>query len=232
MKCIGKGNTAEVFEYAGNKALKLFYMNYPKFAVIREYQNATFVMKQNIPSPKVYEMMEWDHRYGILYERLYGKSMLEEIFAGGNIDELLPQMIQLHQLILSHESKEMISYKSFLHSIAYDHQDLMDKIDHLPDGDFLLHGDFHPGNVWMNVDGSIYVIDFMNVCRGPKEYDIARSYYLIGEARLPEDTPGLAKVKKMCRILANVYLKEMGYTFLEIEPYYEIIKAIREMNLE
>lgn len=45
----------------------------------------------------------------------------------------------------------------------------------------MVHGDFHPLNVFLEEDGGLKVIDFMNMMRSPAEYDIARTYFLIGE---------------------------------------------------
>lgn len=44
-------------------------------------------------------------------------------------------------------------------------KELLEMIDNLADGNALCHGDFHPGNIQMS-EGNIYVIDFMNVCKG------------------------------------------------------------------
>ena len=59
---LGKGNTAEVFEYGEGKVCKLFFAGYPKEAVEREYRNATEVQRLGLPVPKVYETVVLDVR--------------------------------------------------------------------------------------------------------------------------------------------------------------------------
>ena len=39
MKIIGVGNTAEVMEFGKDKVCKLFYEDYPSFAIKREYKS-------------------------------------------------------------------------------------------------------------------------------------------------------------------------------------------------
>ena len=69
----------------------------------------------------------------------------------------------------------------------------------------------------------------MNVCRGPKEYDVARTYVL-----LTENNPEAKAVGKN-------YLELMEMSFLQIEPFLGAIQFCRrkeklqekkEMNME
>lgn len=64
---MGKGNTAEVFEYGEGKVCKLFHEAYPKEYVKLEFQNAQIMNKMPLPVPKVYEITERDNRTGIIY---------------------------------------------------------------------------------------------------------------------------------------------------------------------
>jgi len=72
--------------------------------------------------------------------------------------------------------------------------------------------------------GSIKVIDFMNLCRGPKEYDIARTFYLIGYSKLPKEITNANKLQAMREKFANDYLKEMSMDIQDIKPYLSIIE--------
>ena len=63
----------------------------------------------------------------------------------------------------------------------------------LPDGDRLLHGDFHPGNVLVASD-RISVIDWVNATRGVPEADHARTLLLLGWSALPPDAPAALRV--------------------------------------
>ncbi len=50
----------------------------------------------------------------------------------------------------------------------------------LPDGNALLHGDFHPGNVMWSRDGP-WIIDWIDAGQGDPVADVARSLVLFGE---------------------------------------------------
>lgn len=104
------------------------------------------------------------------------------------------------------------------------------KIDALPDGDCLCHGDYHPGNVWINENGEVQAIDFMNICFGPREYDIARTHFLITQGGMPE---GLAEeqenyIRQMQQILGKEYLKLMRVEKDDLEKYLDVIAICRK----
>lgn len=84
---------------------------------------------------------------------------------------------------------------------------LRGEIEALPDGDRLLHGDLHPGNIILDERGEPHIIDFMNVCCGPALYDIARTYFLTG---------------------AKSYLTHMHATKNQIEPFLAVLRKARE----
>lgn len=79
----------------------------------------------------------------------------------------------------------------------------------------VVHGDFHPLNVFVEEDGDLKVIDFMNMRRSPAEYDIARTYFLIGAVSAE---------------FAEAYLSVMGYTADEISDYVELVKLYRKLE--
>ena len=127
---------------------------------------------------------------------------------------------QLHDIIEQTvvEKVSTTKNKDFLRIFARDKKDFLEKIDALPDGNNVLHGDFHPDNLMLGKDNELYLIDMMNVCKGPAEYDIARTYFLLGSNRQ----------------IQQDYLKLMETDFESIKPFHEIISLLRnrEMGLE
>ena len=65
----------------------------------------------------------------------------------------------------------------------------------------------------MKEDGTPVIIDFMNVCRGPALYDVARTYFLIGQVE---------------EHLAEAYLQKMCVEDEDIAKYLEVIEFCRE----
>lgn len=232
MLVIGRGNTAEVVEIDNQKVFKLFYEGYLYSAVEKEYKNAKLMQKMNLPIPKVYEIVNWGKRIGIVYDRLYGQSIMEELFKGGDIDFLLSKITDLHKEILRCHTSDGMSYKEFLYSCIEKKKefnlDLYNEIADLPDGDYLCHGDYHPGNIWMDTSGKVLAIDFMNVCHGPWQYDVDRSYVLISEGDIAQAVLNREEILYMQKQLADMYLGKMQVSYNEISKYISIIQQCRK----
>ena len=124
--------------------------------------------------------------------------------------------MQIQKEWLTACSDAVLSYKVFLKELTKGkektHATLSKEIEALPEGDVLLHGDFHPGNVLLTPDNRTVVIDFMNVCCGPALYDIARTYFLLREKD---------------EAFGNVYLAKMEVSEEEIEMFYRVIEKCR-----
>ena len=75
-RLISQGETAEVYDYADGKVLKLFKEGIPHSWAEYEY-NIAFVISNLIDfAPKVYEIMTIEDRKGIVYEKAKGNSMV------------------------------------------------------------------------------------------------------------------------------------------------------------
>lgn len=236
MKVLGKGNTAEVIEQDNGKVCKLFYEGYPYSAIKREYNNAKLMQTMDIPMPEVYEIVNVGVRSGIIYEKLEGQSLLEKLLQDGDVNFLVNQMVDLHKEILEHRTCEVMSYKEFLKLCIGKktklNVDIYDEIERLPEGDYLCHGDYHPGNVWIDEKGRVLTIDFMNVCCGPWQYDVARTCVLISEGDVPNELPDREKILYMQKQLSEMYLNKLRVSYDEISEYASIIQKCRKYELE
>ncbi len=217
---LGKGNTAEVFEYKDGKVCKLFFEGYPHEYVGLEFRNANEMYRNRISVSKPFQMVRIENREGIIYEKIEGKTLLNIITENkedADIDAILDMFVHLHLDILAHHSKSVLSYKEYLIAILKNkkvtNQMVFDKVIALPDDDYLLHGDFHPDNILVKPDETPVVIDFMNVCHGPVLYDITRTYFLIKEYNVH---------------LANRYLKKIGVLENDISKFLSIIEFCRK----
>lgn len=236
MRVLGKGNTAEVIEQDNSKVCKLFFEGYPHSAIEREYNNARLMQTTNIPMPEIYEIVNVGARAGIIYGRLHGQSMLEKLLQDEDVNFLFNQIVDLHKKILGYNTCEVMSYKEFLQLCIGEktnrNVDIYNEIEGLPEGNYLCHGDYHPGNIWVDVNGKLSVIDFMNVCHGPWQYDVARTYVLISEGDVPQEIPNREKIIYMQKQLGEMYLKKLDVLYNEISKYVSIIKKCREYELQ
>lgn len=223
MKIIGKGNTAEVFDIGDGKILKLFIEGYPKEPVEREFSNAKIMEKFCLPVPFCFELTEKNGRYGIVYEKVSGVDLYSYITRTGQVQKGLEILVGLQKQILNKECVDLISYKDFIKLVIGDRDpSVLEKIEKLPDGNNICHGDFHPFNILVDDEGNSRVIDFMNLCRGPKLYDIARSYYLMrGDGPVnPDIVP-----------LLQAYLKCHGVEESDLESYFEVISICHKWEM-
>lgn len=236
MKVLGKGNTAEVIEQDNGKVCKLFYEGYPYSAIEREYNNAKLVQTMDIPMPEVYEIVHVGLRTGIIYEKLEGQSLLGKLLQDGKVNFLVDRMVDLHKEILKHHTCEAMPYKEFLKLCIGKktklNVDIYNEIEGLPEGGYLCHGDYHPGNVWMDTNERVLAIDFMNVCCGPWQYDVARTYVLISEGDVPHELPDREKIIYMQKQLSAMYLNKLHVSYDEISEYVSIIQKCRKYELK
>lgn len=231
---IGSGRTAEVYSWEPGKVLKLFLAGYPKTAVEREFHLAQVLNPMNFPKPKAYEILSWQERLGIVYDHIQGEDLLGWVLRTMDVEACATLMADLHRLILQNSSEELPSYKDFLRwgvdkvtSFSPQERDhALQQLEMLPEGHHLCHGDFHPGNVLIHEEKSV-VLDFMNVCRGPILYDIARTVYLVQYTAMPDSNSESAEIKQFRENLANLYIHNMGVLREQLAPYLTVIHWAR-----
>ena len=154
-------------------------------------------------------------------EQIKGRNFAELLLNEHTFAKAMEQFVSLHREWNKEASSEVISYKDWMKATLENKDnvsELLKKINQLPEGNTLCHGDFHPYNILVTAENKPIVIDFANVCKAPKEYDIARTYFLMEEAGAKQ--------------LAEVYLEKMKISFEEIKEYYEITAQLRSFELE
>ena len=144
----------------------------------------------------------------------------------------------MHRRVLTQRLPDAIDFRSIL-AMNIEHTDQLDgqrkaklyaMLDSLPGGDHFLHGDFHFGNILV-AGQEFYIIDYMNVCKGHKHGDIARSVYLIEMTPVPEETPDKEAFLQLKRQATDFYLKEMGVSREVLLPWLKVIAAARLSEL-
>src|SRR5688500_10859633 len=74
---LARGRTAEIFAWDGGHVIKLFLSGCPPENVAYEAGIARKVHASGLPVPSVKAIVEHSHRYGIIYERVDGVSLLQ-----------------------------------------------------------------------------------------------------------------------------------------------------------
>lgn len=213
---IAEGNTAEIFEYEENKIIKLYKKNFPKEAVLKEFSNTLRINRLGLPSPKAFRIFFQAEKYAAIYEKIDGKPLDQLTDEFSKTEEII-KSFELQKKINSIQTEDFDSYKNFLFSYIKEKNnpenfEIIRKIKHLPDGNHLCHGDFHPQNILIEKDGSLCPIDFMNTTTGPVEFDIAWTYRNIE--------------KFISKDFAEKYLNKMNVSFESIKPFLEVIMTL------
>lgn len=184
---IAEGRTAEVYAWGDGQVLKLYQTWCPPQWIGNEARVARALVAAGIPTPAAGEIIDIEGRRGLVYERIYGRSLLAEMNARPwrllqNAHTLAELQAQVHSLQLA----ELPSYKQSLASCiqraAHLPADLREKalarLEALPEGESVCHADFHPGNVLLTTHGPI-IIDWMTAARGNPWADVARTSLIL-----------------------------------------------------
>jgi len=180
---VGRGSQAAVY-VKGEYAVKLYREGYPKRNVFSEAYIMANLECMNFPSPKVYEVLFVNGRYGLRMDRVKGKIMSEELSDPAKFEGVMDALVDLQCRFQTYDKTGWApDLKQRLHD-DLDRNDrlstvlkkkLMEELGKLPDGKALCHCDFHAGNVFS--DGEEFtIIDLLQICRGDPAADAACSY--------------------------------------------------------
>jgi uncharacterized protein (TIGR02172 family) len=234
-----QGRTAEIFSWNDDHVLKLYFDWCPSNWVEYESRIAHAVHDAGIPTPAAGEIVEINGRRGLIYERVEGISMLQDLNSHPwtllrHARSLAELQIKIHRQSIP----GMPSYKEHLqHAIGttpYLSEVLRDKYLHrlesLPDEKTLCHGDFHPGNILITRNGPV-VIDWMTACSGCQWADVARTSLLLtigpkGAANLVSPLLRFA-IRFFHRMYLNRYLEAVPGKGNELKLWAPVIAAAR-----
>ncbi|MFS0726627.1 aminoglycoside phosphotransferase family protein [Paenibacillus sp. 1P07SE] len=231
---IGEGNTATVYAWKTDQVLKLYRAGYPEDAVAREYDNAKAIRELNFAKPKVHEKIVVEGRQGIVYDRVDGESLQAWALRTGDLTGCAAYLADVHKALQEQPVSGVPYYKDFLRwgigedSVASraERERALRLLEQLGVGDTLCHGDLHPGNILLTQDGPV-VIDFLNVCRGDRRYDIARSVYLMQYTPYSAAAPDHDEMVQLKTRLTDLYLEAMGVSREELSDYLAVIRVAR-----
>jgi uncharacterized protein (TIGR02172 family) len=238
-KPIAEGRTAEVYEWQEGTILKLYHTWCPSYWVEYESKVAHAVVAAGIPTPAAGELVEVNGRRGIIFERVTGISMLQDMNARPwhvfkHARSLAALQARINQLTIPglNSCKEGLA-----HAIAYAphleepwREKILDLLASLPDGDKVCHGDFHPGNIMLTEKGAV-VIDWMTVSMGNPLADFARTSMLLTvgpKGAGNQISPVVANfIKLFYQSYARHYLQRMPDTNNERDKWLAVIAAAR-----
>lgn len=179
---------------------------------------------------KVFNMVIYKGRYGIIYEQVVGhdmiKEMLKKIYKVKSYAKSLAALhFKIHEVKI--EALKSVREKLYANIDATTALSNLEKdkikayTDTLPDDNRLCHFDFHPGNVMLQEESSI-VIDWMTACSGNPNADVARTYLLLKFGELQH-------VNFLVKKVAHVFEKYIGKIYLEA---YKSLTGVSDYEIE
>ena len=217
MKIIGRGNTADIYEIDDNRILKLYKKGIPKEIIEIEFNN-TKVAKSLIDIvPRPFETVVVNDRNGAIYEKINGKSMLDDVVSSVLTTKKQAKLIAHYHFNMQKEiTVHLVTVKEKLKDDIHSVTELTDKekekvlqlLEELPNGNTLCHFDFHPGNIIIRNKLPI-IIDWMTLRVGDKCADVARTGILLRFGGIPHAPWVILKIISLLKNkLYRCYMKE------------------------
>ncbi len=178
--------TDQVVTRDKDTVLKIFGSSYKVSAVLNEAMNEARAAETGLPVARVLEVLKVRDQWCIRREWVEGKT-LAETMAGDkkNLVRYLKEFVAIQCEIFSKTSERMgnladkldkqISASDLPKETRYD---LHMRLQSMPRGKALCHGDFNPTNVIITPKGEWRVIDWSHVRLGDPLADVARTYLL------------------------------------------------------
>ena len=198
----GEGGFGESYNHVSDQdiMLKLYIASRPQELAVQEYERAAAVCAMGIASPRPLEVVEYEGRSGIIFERLKEKKSFSRLVADDpqHLEEYIAEFARAAREFHSTpcnkavfgSQKELI-YKAIENCsvIPAEHKEAFLKaVSGLPDASTCLHGDFHIGNA-VRSQGRTYFIDLGDFAYGDPRLDIAEfklPVFLMNDARTQE----------------------------------------------
>ena len=197
---IAEGREAEIFAWQDGAVLRLLRSRNGQRQIEWEAQAMRAAAEAGVSVPAVQGATTVQERPGLIMERIDGADMLTMIgqrpwLLLGAARDFGEIHAQLHETAAP---SDLPALKAKLKS-RIESSDLVPKplaefaiarLEELPDGDRLCHGDFHPGNIiWR--EGRPVIIDWTNVTRGDPAADYARTDLML---RMGDPPPGSSRL--------------------------------------
>jgi uncharacterized protein (TIGR02172 family) len=240
-RLLGKGRTAEIYAWGDGQILKLFHDFVPEGWIQHEAHVGRIVMEAGLNAPNIGSLIKVDGRRGLLYERVNGPTMLSILTKQPwRLFELARHFAAIHAQVHQSSGAQLPSQRVQLRRTIERLPQLSEavkarifrRLENLPDGKTLCHGDYHPDNILMAARGPV-VIDWTTANCGNPVADVARTALLFLGGSLP---PGMETTQRFMteslrHLFYRLYLREYRryrpVSDIEIQIWLPILAAAR-----
>jgi len=237
---VGRGRTSDVYAFGADSVIKMPHddvaADWPQF----EAALTQAVHALGVPAPRVLDVVDVDGRDAVVFERVDGPSMWQQMLDGpAHAPALARELASIQKSLFAvgippglPELVDRLSRKIQIASglTTGDRAEAIQRTEDLPRGAALLHGDLHPGNVLMGANGPI-VIDWFDATIGHPVADVVRSSILLHAAPLeePRHLPGASA--ELLRTIRHAYLDvfrpELAMAKNDLASWQAVLAAAR-----
>ncbi|MCI0712325.1 MAG: phosphotransferase [Chloroflexi bacterium] len=237
---LSQGATAEIYGWDDTHVIKLFRPEYGLETAQYEERIARLVEAAGLKAPAVVDMIQFEERVGLVYERADGQQAIRALEAQlWRLRYFAREMARLHASIHQQQNDTLPSQKSRLRRGIEEGQGLddatknrlLEQLEQLPDGSTICHGDFHMENILLNGEDFV-VIDWIDAVSGHPLGDVARSYIIMTEHQTDETgfVPKLLNWgprRWFRRTYLHEYFRLRGGSWSELAPWLPVVAAAR-----
>jgi serine/threonine protein kinase len=208
---------------SGDRCVKLFNEGYSKADILNEALNASRIEEKGLNIPRILEVTTIDGRWAMISQYIEGKTLAEIIDNAPEKKEeytslLVDIQLQIHRETcpLLNRLRDKLDRKLVNTDLdATTRYDLHNKLDAMPRGNSICHGDLSPSNIIITDDGVPFILDWSHATQGNPLADAAKSYILY---RLRGDGDGAA-------LYLNIFCEKSGAQREDILRWVPIIAA-------
>lgn len=190
-RIIGQGGHGTIYQIGEDTIIKVYRDHSPLEIIEHERQYARNAFINGIPTAIAYDVVQTEYGYGVIFEMINGMTLGS--FLNKNPDKVEEYSVKFADLLHTLHTTEAASdlYMDF-HDVylerverakAYipeeDAETLKRIILSIPQGNGMVHGDYHPNNVMIDDEGELLLIDMADISRGNGFFDLGGTYMVM-----------------------------------------------------
>ena len=244
---IGQGGNGTVYRLDEDTIVKVYKPDVGLTEIEKERAFAKNALVNGVPCVIAYDVVKCGDSYGIVFEMLKSDTLGHAMKNNPEkMDEYIKKYAALAKELHSTKMPEgvFVNIKTILHKrvpnlaqwCTPEELELIDSlIDEMPDGDTLIHGDLHPGNIMIQ-DGELLLIDMPEVTVGTPIWDMSAIYRDMIVA--PQNS---AEVIEVSTGMPKELISEAGQKFFaeytgindkeKLEDYFKKIGLVFALNV-
>ena len=190
-KIIGQGGHGTIYQVGEDTIIKVYKDHSPLEVIENEREYARNAFINGIPTAIAYDVVETEQGYGIIFEMINGMTLGQ--FLNKHPEKLEEYSIKfaklLHTLNTTNANPDLYGdFKQIYLDRIEDSKDYISMedvnalkkiVNIIPNGNGMIHGDYHPNNVMIDNAGELILIDMADISMGNGFFDMGGTYMVM-----------------------------------------------------